>query len=412
MTHPLRLRAFRLLFVGRTVSAVGDAVVPAALALAVLRATGSTAALALVLGAAMLPRLLLLPLGGVAADRFDARRVALLADLTRCAAQLLVGVELLGGDPALTTIAVASAVGGTAAAFALPTASPLVAGTVDPAQRQRANALLGTTANASRLAGPALAGALIWAAGPGWAFVLDAASFAVSAALLAVIRVRQVPRPERRSVTTDLLHGWREVRSRTWFWSSLLGHGTWNGAAAVLTTLGPAVAVHRLGGEGVWLLMLQAGAVGMLAGSLIAGRIRPRRPVLTANLGLATYAAPLVLLAVAAPAPAIVVAYGVALTALGYLNPVWETVVQSQFPPHVLARVTSYDWLVSLGAMPLGYALAPLAARVWGEPAPLAVAGALVLVACAGTALVPDVRRLAWPAPAAPEPAREAAATS
>ncbi|MEU4774332.1 MFS transporter [Micromonospora sp. NPDC023644] len=395
MTHPLRVPAFRLLFLGRTVSAVGDAVVPAALALAVLRATGSTGALALVLACALVPRLLLLPLGGVLADRLDARRVAILADLVRCLAQLAVGVELLG-DASLGVLAVAAALGGAASAFGLPTGSPLVAGTVEPAQRQQANALMGVTANASRLAGPALAGALIWAAGPGWAFVLDAATFALSALLLAVVRVRHVPMP-RRSIVTDLAHGWREVRSRDWFWASLIGHGVWNGAAAVLMTLGPAVAVRRLGGEGVWVLMLQAGAVGMLAGSLLAARIRPRRPVLTANLGLASYAAPLALLAVAAPAPLVVTAYGVALTALGYLNPVWETVVQGQFPPHVLARVTSYDWLVSLGAMPLGYALAPMAARAWGESAPLLTAGALVLVACAGTAAVPGVRRLTSP---------------
>ncbi|MEU6077413.1 MFS transporter [Micromonospora sp. NPDC047074] len=392
MTHPLRVRPFRLLFLGRTVSAVGDAVVPAALALAVLRATGSTAALALVLSCAMLPRLLLLPLGGVLADRFDARRVAILADLVRCLAQLAVGLELLG-HPSLGVIAVAAAIGGAAGAFALPTSAPLVAGTVDPAQRQQANALMGVTANTSRLAGPALAGALIWAAGPGWAFLLDAATFALSALLLAVVRVRHVPMP-RRGVLADLALGWREVRSRDWFWTSLLGHGVWNGAAAVLLTLGPAVAVRRLGGEGVWVLMLQAGAVGMLTGSLLAARIRSRRPVLVANLGLASYAVPLALLAVAAPAPLVIAAYGVALTALGYLNPVWQTVVQAQFPPHVLARVSSYDWLVSLGATPLGYALAPVATHAWGEAAPLLTASALVLVACAGTAAVPGVRRL------------------
>ncbi|SCL31708.1 Predicted arabinose efflux permease, MFS family [Micromonospora rhizosphaerae] len=404
MTHPLRLRSFRLLFLGRTVSAVGDAVVPTALALAVLRATGSTAALAIVLGCAMVPRLLLLPLGGVVADRFDARRVAIGTDLVRCAAQLVVGAELLGGAPALTHIAAASAVGGVASAFAMPTASPLVAGTVEAAGRQRANALMGVTANASRLAGPALAGLLIWTAGPGWAFVLDALSFALSALLLSVIRVRHVPVP-RRSIRTDLVLGWREVRSRDWFWSSLLAHGVWNGAAAVLLTLGPVVAVDRLGGEGVWVLLQQGGAVGMLAGSLLAARVRPRRPVLVANLGLATYAAPLLLLAVAAPAPAVITAYCIALTALGFLNPVWETLVQGQFPPQVLARVTSYDWLVSLGAMPIGYALAPLASRAWGPPVPLAVAAALVALACAGTAAVPAVRRLGWPVSAPPAPA-------
>ncbi|MFE9692230.1 MFS transporter [Micromonospora sp. NPDC005806] len=403
MTHPLRLPAFRLLFLGRTVSAVGDAVVPTALALAVLRATGSTAALAVVLGCAMLPRLLLLPLGGVVADRFDARRVALLTDLVRCAAQLVVGVELLGGAPALVHLAAASAVGGAASAFANPTAAPLVAGTVDGDGRQRANALMGVTANASRLAGPALAGLLLWTAGPGWAFVLDAASFAASAALLSAIRVRHVPVPHR-SLRADLVLGWREVRARDWYWSSLLAHGVWNGAAAVLLTVGPVIAVDRLGGEGVWVLLQQVGAVGLLAGSLLAARARPRRPVLLGNLALATYAAPLLLLAAAAPAPVVVTAYCLALTALGFLNPVWETVVQGQFPPEVLARVTSYDWLMSLGAMPIGYALAPLAARTWGAPAPLAVAGLLVLLACAGTAAVPGVRRLGWPAgaPAAP----------
>nr|WP_236646725.1 MFS transporter [Micromonospora acroterricola] len=238
---------------------------------------------------------------------------------------------------------------------------------------------------------------------------MDSASFAVSATLLALVRVRHVPVP-RRSLLADLRHGFGEVRARDWFWTSLIGHGVWNGAAAVLMTLGPAVALSRLGGEAIWVLLLQAGAVGMLVGSLLAGRVRLRRPVLLANLGLAGYAAPLLLLAVAAPAPVVIVAYGIALTALGYLNPVWETVVQHQFPPEVLARVTSYDWLVSLGAMPLGYALAPLAADAFGAPVPLAIAGLLVLAACAGTALVPGVRRLTWPTTTAPRPAEPAAA--
>lgn len=406
MTHPLRLRVFRLLFLGRTVSALGDAVVPTALALAVLRATSSTGALAVVLGCAMVPRLLLLPLGGVVADRFDARRVAIGTDLVRCAAQLVVGVELLGGSPALAHLAVASAVGGAASAFAMPTASPLVAGTVDAEDRQQANALMGVTGNVSRLAGPALAGLLIWTAGSGWAFVLDAASFAVSAALLSVIPVRHVPVPHR-PLRADLVLGWREVRSRDWYWSSLLAHGVWNGAAAVLLTVGPVVAVDRLGGEGVWVLLQQGGAVGLLFGSLLAARVRPRRPVLLGNLALATYAAPLLLLAAAAPAPVSIAAYCLALAALGFLNPVWETVVQGQFPPEVLARVTSYDWLMSLGAMPVGYALAPLAARAWGPSAPLAVAGVLVLLACVGTAAVPGVRRLGWPVSAPPAPVEQ-----
>ncbi|MFI7365930.1 MFS transporter [Streptomyces sp. NPDC050149] len=392
MSHPLRTRSFRLLFVGRSLSLLGDAAIPAALTLAVYLATGSTGDLALVLACAMVPKLLLLPLGGVVGDRFNARTVALTTDLVRCVTQLFVGAELLSGTPALWQIAVAEAIGGAAGAFSMPTVSPLIRGTVAESGLLRANALMSVVSSAARIGGPAVAGALVFTAGPGWAFVLDGATFAVSAALLAAIEVRHVPIP-RRSLIGDLKEGWGEVRSRDWYWTSLIAHAAWNGAAAVLMTLGPALFLRDLGGKGVWLAFLQTGAVGLLIGSLVAGRARPRRPVLTANLGGALYAFPLCLLATHAPVGVAVAAYGIAMAGLGFLNPVWETAVQSAVPAHALARVTSYDWLLSLGAMPLGYALAPLAASAWGPEIPLAVAGLLVGSACLATAAVPGVRR-------------------
>ncbi|MFD7323788.1 MFS transporter [Streptomyces sp. NPDC059875] len=390
--HPLRTRAFRLLFTGRTLSLLGDAVIPAALAIAVWEATGSSSALALVLACAMVPKLLLLPVGGVVGDRFNARTVALTTDLVRCGTQLFVGVQLLGGEPSLWAIACAEVVGGAAGAFSMPTGSPLITGTVAPEALQRANAVMGMAQSATRLGGPALAGALILTAGAGWAFVLDAATFALSALLLLAVRVERVPIP-RRSMLADLKEGWREVRSRDWYWTSLIGHSAWNGAAAVLMTLGPAIALTRLGGEEAWLAFLQVGAVGLLLGSLLAHRARPRRPVLTANLGLATYALPLLLLALPAPAPVTIAAYGIAQAGLGFLSPVWQTAVQRAIPDHALARVTSYDWLLSLAAMPLGYALAPIAASAWGPEVPLIAAAVVVGGCCLGTALVPGVRK-------------------
>ncbi|GAA2126107.1 MFS transporter [Actinomadura napierensis] len=408
MPPPLRGRDFRLLFTARVLSLTGDAAVPAALTLAVLRATGSTSALALVLGCAMVPRLLLLPVGGVLADRLNARTVAVATDLAGCAAQLFAALELLGGHPRLWHLAVAQAIGGAASAFQAPTISPMVAGTVDTAGLQKANALIGTANGATRLAGPALAGTLVLTAGPGWTFVLDSASFAASAALLALTRVRRAaaaPGPDGgsgRRLLRDLAEGWNEVRSRDWYWTSLIAHAVWNGASAVLLTLGPAIAIERLGGEGTWVAIVQVGAVGLVAGALLAGRLRPRRPVLVANLGLAAFAVPLALLAAAAPAPLIVVSYGVALTGLGVLNPIWETVVQLSVPRRSLARVTSYDWLLSLGAAPLGYALAPWAASAWGASVPLMVSAVLVGGSCLATAAVPGVRALTMPkAPAA-----------
>ncbi|MGW7429437.1 MFS transporter [Streptomyces sp. NPDC054861] len=390
--HPLRGRPFRLLLTARSLSLLGDAAIPAALAIAVWEATGSTSALALVLACAMVPKLLLLPVGGVVADRFDARTVALAGDLVRCATQLLVGVQLLSGEPTLWVIAAAEVAGGAAGAFAMPTGSPLVKGTVAPEALQRANAALGVAHSATRIGGPALAGALIVTVGPGWAFVLDAATFALSAALLGAVRVTRVRIP-RRSLRADLAEGWREVRSRDWYWTSLIGHSAWNGAAAVLMTLGPAIALTQLGGRTAWVVFLQVGSVGYLLGALTADRMRPRRPILAANLGLATYALPLALLALPAPAPVTIAAYGIAQAGLGFLSPVWETAVQEAVPAHALARVTSYDWLLSLAAMPLGYALAPLAASAWGPRVPLITAAVVVGGCCLGTALVPGVRR-------------------
>ncbi|SDK75888.1 MFS transporter [Streptomyces indicus] len=391
MPHPLRTLNFRLFFVGRSLSLIGDAVIPAALALAVLEISSSPSAMALVLACAMVPKLVLLPFGGVAGDWFHARTVALTTDGVRAASQLFVAVELLAGDPQLWQIAVAEAIGGAASAFALPTVAPLTTGTVEPDQLHRANAALGIVHSSARFGGPALAGLLVYLAGPGLAFLLDGVSFAVSALLLACTRVRKVP-VERRALRADLVAGWREVRSRDWYWVSLVGHSAWNGAAAVLMTIGPALAVREFGGETAWVVLLQVGAAGLLLGSLLAARARPRRPILTANLGLATYALPLGLFAAGAPAPLVIGAYGIAQAGLGFLSPVWETAVQQAIPPHALARVVSYDWLLSLGAMPLGYALAPLAAGLWGADAPLWIAAGVVAVACAGTALVPGVR--------------------
>ncbi|MQY15940.1 hypothetical protein SRB5_61320 [Streptomyces sp. RB5] len=389
--HPLRTRRFRLLFTSRALALLGDAVTPVALALAVLQVTGSTSDLALLLGCAMVPRLLLLPVGGVAGDRFDARTIGMATALVRAVAQVFVGVQLLGGAPELWQLAVAEACGGVATAFGQPAFSPLVIGTVtEPAARQRANAAIGAATSASRLAGPPLAGVLLLAEA-GWAFVVVGVGYLVSAGLLALVRVRHVA-PKRRPFFADLRQGWAEVRSRDWYWTSLVAHSVWNGAAAVLATLGPAVALEELGGEGAWVALTTAGGAGLLVGSLVADRARPRNPVLTGNLGLTVYAAPLALLAVPAPLWVIVGAYGVAQAALGFLNPVWETAVQDAIPGPVLARVVSYDWLLSLAAMPVGYVLGPLAAGAWGPGVPLVAAAVLVAVACAGTAAVPGVR--------------------
>ncbi|HTU74166.1 MAG TPA: MFS transporter [Trebonia sp.] len=391
MPHPLRQRNFRWLFTGRVIDQLGSAISPAALTLAMVTATHSSAGLAIVLASGLLPRVILLPLGGVVIDRLGARRVALTADLVSGTAQLCIGLLLLTGHVSVPLIAIAAGAGGAATAFSLPATMPLVSGTTGDEQRQAANSLLAVAQSAASIAGPALAGALIFTAGPGWAFVVDAATFAVSAATLALISVRRVQVP-RQSLRRDLVAGWAEVRARTWYWTSLIGHSAWNFAMGMLMTTGPLIAVTELGGRVTWLAALQAAAVGYLAGSLIAGRTRVSRAILVVDLGLVSFAVPLVAFAVPAPAWVVVGTYGLALAFLGFANPVWETVVQQEVPAEVLARVSAYDWLVSLAAMPLGYALGPVLTRQLGFTWPLCGAAALVVVTLLVPPCLPAVR--------------------
>lgn len=393
MAHPLRERNFRILFAGRVVDEFGDAVSPAALTLAVVTAMHSSAGLAVILVCGMLPRVALLPFGGVVVDRVGARRVALASDAVSGLAQLSIGLLLLAGHLAIAPIAVAAAAGGAASAFGVPATLPLVAGTVDAGGRLVANSLLGTAGSATSVAGPAVAGALIFTVGTGWAFVLDAATFTISAVTLALIRVRSVDVP-RQSLRRDLVAGWAEVRARTWYWASIIGHGTCNFALGMLTTTGPLIAITELGGKTVWLAALEAAAVGYLTGTLIAGQVRVSRGILAVDLVLTSFAAPLVLFALAAPAWAAVAAFGLAAAGHGFANPVWLTAVQQEVPAEVLARVSAYDWLVSLGAQLLGYAAGPVLAQSAGFAWPLSVAAILVLITLLVPASLRSVRDL------------------
>jgi Major Facilitator Superfamily len=375
------------------VDALGDAVAPAALTLAVVTATRSSAGLAVILVCGMLPRVVLLPFAGVVVDRAGARLTALASDVVCGLAQLAIGLLLFAGHLTIAPIAVAAAVGGAASAFGVPATLPLVSGTVDPAGRRAANSLLGAASSAASVAGPVIAGALIFTVGAGWAFVLDAATFGVSAGTLAVIRVRYVPVPGG-PLRRQLAAGWAEVRGRTWYWASIIGHGTCNFALGMLMTTGPLIAVTELGGKTVWLTALEASAAGYLAGALIAGRARISRPVLAVDLLLTSVAVPLVLFGVAAPAWAVVTAYGLAAVGLGFANPVWLTAVQQEIPADVLARVSAYDWLVSLGAQLLGFAVGPALTHVAGFTWPLSAAAALVVITLLVPASLPSVRDL------------------
>jgi len=390
----LRDRSFRLLWLGSTTSALGSAFTPVALAFAVLRIGGSAIALGLVLTSGALARLLFLLIGGVLADRLPRRRVMLVADVARGFIQASVAALLLTGQAQVWELLVANVMTSVASSFFRPASTGLIAQAVGPEQLQQANALLSISGSTASVLGPALSGVLVATIGPGWAFAVDGASFFGSGAFLGRMGALPSVRTHAGTFLDELREGWHAVTVRQWYWINLLAHASWNLAIAALFVLGPVVALHRFGGAAAWGAISAGLAVGSVAGGFVVLRARPHRPLVAGNLALTLGALPLLAVAFALPLPVIVVAAAVDFAGLGFLNGVWRTTLQQIIPPDVLARVNSYDLLISFAVMPIGYAAAgPIAAAI-GVRATMIGAAVLTAVPCAAVVMLPGIRNV------------------
>ena len=179
--------AFRLLFWGQALSIVGDRITPVAIAFAVL-GLGSATDLGLVMAAGGIPFALFALAGGVWSDRVGRRRLMIASDAVRVFAQSATALLLLTGTAEVWMLAVFAFVYGTAAAVFMPALMGLIPQTVSAARLQEANALLALTRSIASVAGPALAGVLVVAAGSGEAIAVDAVTFVFSALCLARMR--------------------------------------------------------------------------------------------------------------------------------------------------------------------------------------------------------------------------------
>jgi MFS family permease len=390
----LRERDFRLLFGAFAVSVLGDRMVSIALAFAVLELGGSASAVGLVLACRVLPLVGSLLIGGVVADRISRRTVMVAADLVRLATQGTLGVLLIAGEPPIWSLAVLSGLTGAATGFFNPASTGLMPTVVAPELLQQANGLRATAMSGGEIVGPALAGALIASVGPGWALAIDGATFGVSAAFLAGLRLpARLPRA-RSSFVADLREGWSAFSSRPWVWSLVVAAGIGNMLWGSINVLGPVIADRDLGGAAVWGSVLAAMGIGALAGSLIAIRVRPRRPLVLGVLALTLFAVPPALLA--AEAPAAVIAVGTFLAGGGMMLGIslYESTLQRRIPADVLSRVSAYDWLGSLALQPVGLAIwGPIAAAIGIDEA-LWVASMLLLVSVLAPLAVREVRTM------------------
>ena len=371
------------------VSLLGDGIFLIAVTWEAYSLWNAPTALALVGIGMTVPTIVFLVPGGVVSDRHDRRLVMLTADVVRAVAVGVIAVLALASSLQFWELVALVAVYGAASAFFIPAFDAIVPDLLPAGDLAAANSLdQFVRPIALRLAGPALGGLLV-ALGTGVAFTVDAASFAVSAVAVLLMRPParpwcETPEPAVKAVKSGL----QFVRKRVWLWGTLL-----SAAFAYLVFLGPAevllpyVVKNDLhASPGALGLVFAAGGLGAVGAAIGMGQGRePRRNVTfmymmwtlatlaVAGYGLATAAWQLMIACLAFNA----------LETAGTI--VWATMKQRHVPASMLGRVSSLDWLISIGLLPLSFALTAPAASAFGARAALIVSallgGAITLAA-------------------------------
>ena len=399
----LRHRPFRLLWAAQLISSFGDAATWLALLILTQRLTGSTAAVAGTAVAIALPQLVLGLLAGVMVDRWDRRRLLIASDLTR--AGLVLGFLAVTTADRLWLLYGLAFATSAAATFFNPARGVLVAEVLPADRLLSANSLSETSRVVAGVAGVALAGVLAGEWTLSLVFVLDAASFLVSAALVARIRAPVAATSEGRdAVGREVVAGLRLV-----FGSRLLrgvvvaGSVAMLGLGAVNVLLVPYV-VDVLGAPETWFGALEGAQVTamVLAGAALAAvgaRLRPTALVSGGLLGLG---------AVVAAMAAVTQVWQLVplLFAVGWMiTPVQAsvtTILQTEVPPRLRGRAqASFSTLVGAAGL-ASMALAGGVAAAVGVRNVFLLSG--LVAAAAGLASALAFRSPRPAAAAAPEP--------
>ncbi len=397
--QPLAERDYALLTGGSLVSQLGDGFFYVALAWQVYQISNVPTALSLVGLAWTLPLLFFVLIGGVFSDRYDRRWLMVWADVVRALAIGLMGLLSVTGVIELWHLVALIAFVGLGDAFFNPASTAMVPDLLPEEQLPSANALQGLIRPLTiRLIGPAIGGFTVAAIGSGTAFLFDAASFLVSAVAILAI----APRPRRevgdhglRQTLVEVREGMAFVRATPWLWATLV-----SAMLSLLVFVGPEEVLlpflvkNRLDlGADALGAIFAVGGVGSVLTAITVGQFgQPRLKVtamylswsvgvlLIGGFGLMTELWHALILS----------AVGASLFELGQI--IWTTMLQQLVPRELLGRVSSLDWLVSVGLVPVSFALTgPVAASIGAEMT-LVLAGTIGAVLMGALLFAPGVR--------------------
>ncbi|MCW2615342.1 MAG: major facilitator superfamily 1, partial [Frankiales bacterium] len=198
---------------------------------------------------------------------------------------------------------------------------------------------------------------------------------------------------ERAGVGRELVEGWHAVRARAWVWATILAFSVaLMTALAPFFVLGASVAAELYGSDAVYGLANAAWGVGTVTGAVVGSRWRPRFPLRAAVLCAVPWPACITVFALGPALPVLYGAMACAGVGIGLFAVWWETALAQRIPPHLLSRVSAWDWMGSLLLLPLGYLLAGPVAKAVGGPE-LLVAGGITGTLVMALALLPGSTR-------------------
>ena len=377
----LKIRNFRLFFVGQAISQIGTWMRMVAMSLLVLHITDSGVAVGLMTAFQFLPVLLLGAWAGLIADRSDKRKLLLVVQTGLMAQSFGLSALAFMDKPPVGALYALALAGGIATAFDNPARRSFVTEMVPETHVQNAVALNTAMMTGSRIFGPALAGVLITTVGYGWAFLADGLSYIAVLAGLYMMRPAELrPAPLAARGRGGVKEGFLYTRRTPDLWVSLVMMAVIGTLAFNFSVTFPLFVTRALDGdEQTFTLLFSVVSIGSVAGSLWAARRESveLRQVVVAAFG---FGAAMLLLA---SAPNLTLAFPFAIL-VGLASIMFMTsstaLLQLRADPQMRGRVLALQAMVFLGSTPIGGPIVGWICEAFGARMGFVVGG----VACIG----------------------------
>jgi MFS family permease len=386
-------------FVARFISNYGNGMSPIALAFGILALpNGSANLLGLTLGITSAMFILMVPFGGVIADKYGRAKMVALTDTL---AGLILFIQVFyfaTGDVPVAVLLIVNGCYGILSGIFWPAFTGIMPSIVPEAGLQKANAINSLASNAGLILGAASAGILIDTYGAAITLGIDSASFVIAGVLVSTLSHLTPPMANNKNtMMKDFVDGWRVFKSFNWIVIVVVSFSfivmCW---AAAENVLGPLIALEHFNGAKSWSIVITAESAGLVVGALLAIKIKPKYPI--RFLQISSFTLCFYMFSLAKPQSLLVVSicaffFGITLDLWGTL---WYTALHRKVPRDALSRVSSFDAMGALVFKPIGLAIAAPISLLIGIDNLIYILIAISVLAISLPLLSADVRNMSY----------------